>query len=311
MPRTHDINVPDLSGTRAVVTGASDGVGVHIAARLVRAGAEVVLPVRTPAKGEAAAGRIRAVVPDASVDVRAMDLASLGSVRAFAETLLHDGRPVGILVNNAGIMKPPTRQTSADGHELQLATNHLGHVALVAHLLPLLSAGSARVTSQVSVAANQGAVAWDDLGWTRSYDAMAAYSSSKIALGLWALELQRRSAAAGWGVTSNLSHPGVTPTNLLAAQPGMGRPRDTTSVRLIRTMSRLGLLVGTPESAALVAVHAATTPDAGGSFFGPSGFQHLRGAPAEQELYSRLKSEADARRIWEVSQDLAGVTFPS
>jgi NAD(P)-dependent dehydrogenase (short-subunit alcohol dehydrogenase family) len=308
MAKATDIAVPDLERRVAVVTGASDGIGLHIAARLARAGAEVVLPVRNPAKGDAAARRIRAQHPRARVEVEVMDLASLASIASFADDLLERGRPIDLLVNNAGVMTPPTRQTSVDGFELQLATNHLGHVALVARLLPLLVAGRAHVTTQLSVAANQRAVAWDDLNWERSYDPMAAYSSSKIALGLFALELHRRSEAEEWGLRSNVSHPGVSPTNLLAAQPGMGRPTDTTGARVIRALSRLGLLVGTPESAALPAVHAATSPEAaGGRFYGPSGFQHLRGAPAEQPLYSRLTSPDDGRRIWERSQDLLGL----
>ena len=205
-------------------------------------------------------------------------------------------------------MTPPTRQLSVDGFELQFATNHLGHVALTAHLLPLLQAGRAHVTTQVSVAADQHSVNWDDLVWEIGYDPMKAYSSSKIALGLFAMELDRRSADEGWGIRSNLSHPGVTPTNLLAAQPQLGRPQDTTAVRFIRALSRRGILFGTPESAALTAVYAATSPDApGGRLYGPSGFQHLRGVPAEQRLYSRLENAADARRIWDLSERLVGV----
>ena len=131
------------------------------------------------------------------------------------------------------------------------------------------------------------------------------------ALGLFAMELQRRSVAGGWGIQSNLSHPGISPTNLLAAQPEMGRPRDTMAVRSIRAMSRLGLLFGTPESAALPAVYAATRPDAGGGlFYGPKGFNHLGGAPAEEPLYSRMASAEDARRMWELSERLVGVGFP-
>jgi hypothetical protein len=155
-------------------------------------------------------------------------------------------------------------------------------------------------------------VNWDDLGWEHAYDPMKAYSSSKIAFGLFAMELQRRSDAAGWGIRSNLSHPGITPTNLLSAQPGMGRPDDTTAVKVIRTMSRLGILVGTPSSAALSAVYAATSPDAqGGHLYGPKGPRHLGGLPAEQPVYSRLQSEADARRIWELSERVTGVRVPA
>lgn len=154
MPRRqHDLTLPDLSARRAVVTGASDGIGLHVAARLAGAGAEVVMPVRNARKGEAAAARIRAQHPAARVVLHDLDLSSLRSVAAFGEKLLADGGPVHLLVNNAGVMTPPERQTTADGFELQLGTNHLGHVALVAHLLPLLRAGHARVVSQTSIAA--------------------------------------------------------------------------------------------------------------------------------------------------------------
>jgi NAD(P)-dependent dehydrogenase (short-subunit alcohol dehydrogenase family) len=307
-----DIPVPDLTGQRAIVTGASDGIGFHIAERLVRAGAEVVMPVRNAGKGGDAAGRLRTLVPGARVDVRSLDLSSQASVRTLADTLLEEGAPVHLLVLNAGVMSPPTRQVTDDGFELQLATNHLGHFALTVQLLPLLRAGRAQVATQVSIAADRNAVNWDDPQWTRDYDPMKAYSSSKIALGLFAMELHRRSEAADWGIRSNLAHPGVSPTNLLAAHPEAGRPKDTASVKVIRLLSRLGVLVGTPSSAALPAVYAATSPDAlGGRLYGPSGFQHLRGAPAEQPLYSRLADPEDGRRIWELSERLTGADVPA
>jgi NAD(P)-dependent dehydrogenase (short-subunit alcohol dehydrogenase family) len=183
------------------------------------------------------------------VSLRELDLSSLQSVAALGETLRQEDRPIHILVNNAGVMTPPNRQTTADGFELQFGTNHLGHFALVARLLPLLRAGRARITSQISVAANQGAINWQDLNWERSYDGMKAYSQSKIAFGLFGLELDRRSRAEGWGVTSNLSHPGIAPTNLLAARPDVGRARQTTGRRIIGALSRHGILVGTVETA--------------------------------------------------------------
>ena len=311
MPRRRpDITVPDLTGRRAVVTGGSDGIGLGIASRLAAAGAEVVLPVRNPRKGEAALAAIREQVPGSDVTLRELDLSSLDSVAVLGAVLRDEDRPIHLLVNNAGVMTPPDRQTTADGLELQFGTNHIGHVALVAHLLPLLRAGRARVTSQVSVAANRGAINWEDPNWERSYDGMRAYSHSKIAFGLFGLELDRRSRAGGWGITSNLAHPGVAPTNLLAARPEVGRGRDTTGRRVIAAMARRGILVGTPGSAGLPALHAATSPDAaGGRFYGPSGPGHLGGPPAEQTLYSRLRGTEDARPVWELSEELANVRF--
>ena len=310
MPRTSDITLPDLSGRRAVVTGASDGVGVGIATRLAAAGAEVLMPVRNARKGEAAITGILRQYPAANVSLRELDLSSLQSVAALGETLRQEDRPIHILINNAGVMTPPARRTTADGFELQFGTNHLGHFALVARLLPLLRAGRARVTSQISVAANQGAINWQDLNWERSYDGMKAYSQSKIAFGLFGLELDRRSRAEGWGITSNLSHPGIAPTNLLAARPDVGRARQTTGRRIIGALSRRGILVGTVETAGFPALYAATSPDARSArFYGPSGPGHLGGPPAEQKLYSRLHSVEDAQRIWRASEELTRVSF--
>ncbi|WP_328468642.1 SDR family oxidoreductase [Actinoplanes sp. NBC_00393] len=305
-----DITVPDLSGKIAVVTGASDGVGLGLAGRLAAAGAEVVMPVRNQRKGEAAIARIKQQHPGATLSLRHLDLSSLASVAALGATLRAENRPIHILINNAGVMTPPDRQRTADGFELQFGSNHLGHFALVAELLPLLRAGRARVTSQISVAANENAINWDDLNWERSYSGRRAYSQSKIAFGLFGLELDRRSRAGGWGITSNLAHPGVAPTNLLAARPEVGRAKDTAGVRLIRVLSRLGILLGTVETALLPALLAATSPDArGGRLYGPSGLGHLSGAPAEQEIYSRLRSHDDARRVWEISEELTGASL--
>ena len=308
MARTTDIIIPDLSGKLAVVTGASDGIGLVIASRLAGAGAEVIMPVRNRAKGEQAAGRIRSLVPDAKITTRALNLSSLDSVAALADTLAGEGRPINILVNNAGVMTPPSRQVTEDGFELQFGTNHLGHFALTQALLPLLRQGRARIAHQTSIAARSGAINWDDLNWEHSYNVNQAYSQSKIAVGLFARELDTRSTAAGWGITSNLAHPGISPTNLLAAQPGMGRQKDTGAVRVIRAVSRTGFLVGTANTAALPALLAATSPDSrGGQFYGPKGLANLGGAPAQQELWAPLRSMDDACRLWEASEQLTGM----
>jgi NAD(P)-dependent dehydrogenase (short-subunit alcohol dehydrogenase family) len=311
MPQKTDITIPDLTGRRAVVTGGSDGIGLRIAFRLAAAGAEVVLPVRSPRKGESAIAAIRERTPEAIVSLRDLDLSSLESVAGLGRALRAEGDPIHLLINNAGVMTPPALQRTVDGSESQFGTNHLGHVALVSHLLPLLSAGGARVTSQISIAANSGGINWDDLGWERSYHGGRAYSQSKIALGLFGLELQRQSERHGWGITSNLSHPGVAPTSLLAARPELERADDTRGVRMIRWLSARGLLVGTPETAALPALLAATSPEAkAGALYGPAGPGHLGGAPAEQKLYSRLQSHEEARRVWQVSQELMGTPPP-
>ena len=306
-----DLTLPDLSGRRAVVTGASDGIGVVIAHRLAAAGAEVILPVRNPAKGERAADGIRAAVPGAQVSLRALDLASLTSVGALAATLQDEGAPIHHLIANAGVMTPPERRTTEDGFELQLGANHLGHAALVAALMPLLRDAGATITWQISIAAAQGAIHWEDPQHERSYDPMRAYRQSKIALGLLGLELDRRSLAGGWGVRSGLAHPGVAPTNLLSAQPTLGRSSETPSRRIIGALSRRGILVGTPESAALPALLAATSPGtSGGRLHGPTGPGHVGGGPGPQTLYRSLRSADEARRVWEWTQELMGVPFP-
>jgi NAD(P)-dependent dehydrogenase (short-subunit alcohol dehydrogenase family) len=306
----YDIDIPDLSGRRAVVTGASDGVGLGIATTLAGAGAEVIMPVRNPGKGEAAVATIRKRHPLAKLSLETLDLASLASVAALGNKLRADGAPIHFLINNAGVMTPPDRQTTVDGFELQFGTNHLGHFALTGHLLPLLVAGRARVTSQTSIAARSGTINWDDLNWEREYDGMRAYRQSKIAVGLFGLELSRRSAAAGSGVTSNISHPGVAPTSLLAARPEVGRADDTVGVRMIRWLSARRLIVGTVDTARLPALLAAGSSEAkDGGFYGPQWPGNVGGPPGEQKLWAPLRDNESASRMWAMSQELTGVTF--
>ena len=305
MSRTPTFTIPDLTGSFAVVTGASDGLGRVIATDLARAGAKVVLPVRSTAKGGQVADGIRAAVPGARVSVRSLDLASLESVAALVDHLTAEGRTIDLLVNNAGVMTPPERQETRDGFELQFGVNHLGHFALTLGLLPLLKAGGARVTHQTSIAARSGSIKWDDLDWKNGYDGMRAYQQSKIAVALFARELDARSSAGGWGVSSNLSHPGVSPTNLLAAQPGMGRQRDTGARRVVRLLSRLGV-AGTVSSAAQPALMAATASTArGDEFYGP--VRTIGGPPALlATLWPPMRDMDDSRRLWDESERLIG-----
>ncbi|OJZ73277.1 short chain dehydrogenase [Mycobacterium paraffinicum] len=311
MPRRqYDIAIADLSGKRAVVTGASDGLGLRIAARLAGAGAEVVMPVRNSTKGKAAVARIREQLPGARVYLESLDLSSLASIGALGEKLRTEGAPIHILINNAGVMTPPDRQSTADGFELQFGTNHLGHFALTGHLLPLLTAGRARVTSLTSIAARSGSINWADTEWVDSYDGMRAYRQSKIAVGLFGLELSRRSKAAGWGITSNIAHPGVAPTSLLAARPEVGRTTDTVQVRVIRFLSARGLVVGTVDSASLPALMAATSPDAeNGGFYGPQWLGNVGGPPGVQKLWRTLRDTESASRLWALSEKLSGICF--
>lgn len=310
MPRTPDLPLPDLTGKRAVLTGGSDGIGLRIAISLAGAGAEVILPVRNSRKGTAAVEQIRARHPASNVELRALDLSSLASVAAFGDEMRRAGTPINLLINNAGLMTPPERGITADGFEVQFGTNHLGHFALTGHLLPLLRAGQARVVSQTSIAARSGRIDFDDVDSERSYDAMAAYRASKIACGLFGLELNRRSRTEGWGITSNIAHPGVAPSNLLAARPEVGRTRDTAGARAIRLLSSWGLGVGTLQSAQLPALLAATDP-ADGAFFGPQWPGNAGGPPGPQKLWKPLRDNASAERLWTLSTELTGVDYPA
>lgn len=308
---TRDVVVPDLTGRRAVVTGASDGLGLGLAERLARAGAELVLPVRNPAKGEAAVQRLRAAVPGAVVTTRPADLASLGSVAALADLLLAEGRPIHLLVANAGVMTPPVRSTTADGFELQLGTNHLGHMALVGRLLPLLSSSRARVTTMTSSAARFGRPDWTDLNSERAYSPVRAYNLSKLAQLMFALELDRRSRAHGWGVVSNAAHPGTTYTGLYTAGPGMGSTRPPRVDAVMRRFLALGVFVQPVEQGLLPALRAATDPDAaGGTFYGPHGVGQFTGRPTRLRVYRSATDEAAAARLWAASEEMTGVRFP-
>ncbi|MGY2898358.1 NAD(P)-dependent dehydrogenase (short-subunit alcohol dehydrogenase family) [Curtobacterium sp. PvP017] len=306
MARNERLTLPDLGGRRVLATGASDGIGLEIAARFAGAGAEVVVPVRNRDKGAAAVARITAQHPDASVLLEDLDLSSLESVSTLGERMRSEGTPIDVFVGNAGVMNPPERQTTRDGFELQFGTNHLGHVALVGALLPLLRAADGRVVMQSSVAAQRASIRWDDLQSELDYDVARAYGQSKLACALFALELGRRSRAGGWGITSAVSHPGVAPTSLLAARPEIGRSSDTVAVRLIRWLSARGLLVGTPASAAEPALLAATDTDLDGGFVGPTGPGQLGGPAGRRKPWAPLLRDDDAARLWDVSESLVG-----
>ncbi|RRQ27179.1 SDR family NAD(P)-dependent oxidoreductase [Rhodococcus sp. Eu-32] len=298
----HHTDIRDSTGKLAIVTGASDGIGRVVATRLAAAGAEVLMPVRNSAKGAAAIEQIRAAVPGAKVSTRPLDLASLNSVAALVDSIRADGRAIDILVNNAGVMQPPNRQVTEDGFELQFGTNHLGHFALTLGLLDLLREGGARVTHQTSIAARSGSISWDDPNWEKHYDVSKAYAQSKLAVALFARELDSRSKAAGWGISSNIAHPGVSPTNLLAAQPGMGRDKNVVGRRVISALTRVGV-TGTVESAARPAVVAAVgTTSEGDQFFGPT--RVIGGPPALRTLWKPMQNMEHARRLWDLSERL-------
>lgn len=306
-----DIDVPDLTGRLAVITGANSGLGFGLTGRLAAAGAEVVLAVRNRAKGDEAIAAVKATTPGATLRVEEFDLTSLASVAAFSARLAKDGRPVDILLNNAGIMMPPTRQLTADGFELQFGGNHLGHFALTAELLPLLRAAQApRVVSLSSGLASAGRLDWDDLQSAKSYSPTGAYGLSKLAMLMFAQELQRRSDAGGWGILSTAAHPGATHTNLQTTGPKQGGA--TLSSRGMDLIMRLPGVGQEIPQGILPALFAATSPDAApGAYYGPTGGPfRMTGAPGLVNPPRQAKNPADDARLWTVSEQLTGVTFP-
>lgn len=294
--------IPDQHGRVAVVTGANSGLGEVTARELARRGAHVVLAVRSVDKGEAAAREIRDAAPGATVEVRALDLSALDSVRAFAADLAGDHPAVDLLVNNAGIMMTPPSRT-ADGFELQLGTNHLGHFALTGLLLEALGRTPApRVVTVSSIEHKPGRIHFDDLQLEHGYAPRKAYQQSKMANAVFGLELDRRLRAAGSPVLSVLAHPGYSATNLQSTGP-------TGAAKLAMKLGN-AVLAQPVQRGALPQLYAATAPDVGGGqFFGPDGFQEFRGNPTEVQAVAPAHDPEIGRRLWEVSQELTGVRF--
>ena len=313
---TNDLvaTVPDLSGKLVIITGANSGLGFGLTRRLSAAGADVVMAIRNRAKGEAAIEKIRTTVPDAKLTIKSLDLSSLAAVAALGEQLNAEGRPIDILINNAGVMTPPERDTTADGFELQFGSNHLGHFALTAHLLPLLRAAKgARVVSLSSLAARRGQIHFDDPQFEKSYAAMAAYGQSKLAVLMFARELDRRSREAGWGIISNAAHPGLTKTNLQIAGPSHGRETPALMERLYQASWRwTPFLWQEIDDGILPALYAAAAPQAeGGAFYGPRGFYEAAGGGVTlAKVPERARNDSDCRRLWELSEQLTGVSYP-
>ncbi|NBH04244.1 oxidoreductase [Amycolatopsis sp. SID8362] len=290
--------IPDQHGRVAVVTGANSGLGLVTATELARHGAHVVLAVRDTAAGERAARAI-----DGDTEVRELDLASLRSVRAFAAKLAIDHPAIDLLVNNAGVVLLGPRRTSADGFELQLATNALGHFALTGLLLGTLAAGS-RVVNLSSITHKNAHLDFDDLMLERGYRATTAYGRSKLATTVFGLELDRRLRSAGLPIAAVLAHPGLTRTNLT---PRAWEHRGRTG----RVIARLGLLATQPvERGALPQLYAATAVGVrGGQFFGPAGLGETRGRVGEARLNPEAADPAVGRRLWAAAEELTGVSY--
>jgi NAD(P)-dependent dehydrogenase (short-subunit alcohol dehydrogenase family) len=297
-------DIPSQRGRSAVVTGTG-GLGYETALELARNGAEVILAGRSRAKGEEAVNKIRNSVSPANIRFEELDLASLASVQAFVERMKKECQSLDLLINNAGVMTPPTRQLTKDGFELQFGTNYLGHFALTAHLMPLLRQGKKpRVVHLSSVAHRSGAIHFDDLQFEQQYHASKAYAQSKIAMIMFALELQRRSDSSGWGLLSIPVHPGISRTDLLLNGAG---PNSLAGM----TRRLLGPVLFQPAAqGALPALFAATSPLAkAGIYYGPGGFGELRGLPKPGRAAPQALDSAVAARLWEVSKQLAHVDF--
>lgn len=294
-------DMPSQNGRIFLVTGGTSGIGYESAKALAAAGAHVLIAARNPERGREAIASIRQATPQARVDFEVLDLADLASVRALSERLNATLPQLDGLINNAGIMEPPTRGVSADGFEMQFAVNYLGHFALTAQLLPLLrKAPSPRVVTLSSIAATRGNLHFADLQFEKAYDASAAYQQSKLACLMFALELQRRSVAAGWGIESIPSHPGVSRTDLLVRNEGMSG--------FVRR--NFAFLFQPSAQGALPTVYAATAPDArGGSYYGPTRLGETRGPVGLAAVPPAATDAAAIARLWTISEQLTGVTY--
>lgn len=282
--------LPPLAGRTVVVTGGNSGIGRAAARAFAARGARVVLAVRSLDRGRAAAAAMTG-----DVEVGRLDLADLASVHAFAETVTG---PVDILANNAGIMIPPLSRT-VDGFEAQFGTNHLGHFALTNLLLPRVRG---RVVTVSSTGHRMGSIDFADLNWERRpYRAMGAYAQSKLANLLFTAELQRRLTEVGSPVLATAAHPGVAATNLLRSDGHRMR-------RLGEAV--IGLVAQSDEGGALPTLYAAVADVPGNSYAGPGGLLGWRGAPRLVDRSAKARDAGAARRLWQVSEELTGVTFP-
>ena len=297
-------SIPSRNEGLAVITGSTEGIGYEDALALSSAGWQVIMMGRNAQKGAESIGRIHQMNPKAKVSFEKIDLADLSSINAFAARMTSQGQAIDLLINNAGVMTPPKRLETADGFELQFGTNHIGHVALTALLLPLLrKSPNARVITVSSVANRAGAINFDDLQSETSYSPSKAYAQAKLANLMFALELQRQSEKHGWGITSIAAHPGVSRTNLLIT--GAGR---WSASGMMRTF--FPFLFQPPAQGALPTLYAATDPEAkGGRYYGPNKMSETRGFPSLAKIPAQAEDVNVSLRLWELSQKLAKVDF--
>ncbi len=301
--------VPDQTGRRFVITGANSGTGKEATRRIAAAGGQVIMAVRSPEKGEAAKAEILRETPGAHLEVRRLDLADLASVREFAASLLSESSVIDVLINNAGVMMPPTRMLTTDGFELQFGSNFLGPFALTMLLLPrLLESPAPRVVTMSSFAANTGRIDFDDLGRVRRYVPWSAYGQSKLADMLMGMRLAELSSEKHLGLLSTIAHPGFTRTNLQTAGRNLGRDDAHKAVPSERTI----IPSQSVEQGVEPLLFAATDPAAEqGAYYGPGGFAGLVGPTKRTRLpRSARRDPALPARLWETAERLTDTRMP-
>jgi NAD(P)-dependent dehydrogenase (short-subunit alcohol dehydrogenase family) len=299
-------NIPSLAGKIIIVTGANSGLGYETSKALAAKGAQVVMACRSTDKGQTAAEDIRREILDAQLDVMKLDLADQAQIREFVAAFNNKYQTLHVLINNAGVMALPYRKT-ADGFEMQFGTNHLGHFALTGLLLDtLLRTAGTRIVTVSSGAHTMGHINFDDLQREKSYGKWEAYGQSKLANLLFAYELQRKLAAAGKDTISVAAHPGYAATNLQTAGPQM--VGSWFQEKLMGLLNKI--FAQSQARGALPILYAATAPDVhGGEYFGPNGFNEMRGYPTKVESNEASHNEVVAQRLWTVSEELTGVKY--
>lgn len=311
MGKWGETDIPDLTGRRALVTGAASGIGFETARALALHGARVIIADRNAEAGHTALDRIRALRPDARVEFQALDLADLGKVKAFAASILAQGDPLDLQINNAGIQPISTRLTSADGFELTFAIGHLGHFALTAYLYPLVAAATAgRIVTVSSLVHGSGRFDWDDLNMTKDYNSQRAYNQTKLANLLFARELQARIDQRGDRVKSLAAHPGVAQTSIGANRKSLGAFHLVDHLVSL-TLSLVMPFLGQPAAeGALPILYAATSNDVvGGGFYGPDGWGEMKGFPSPAKVKPAARDPQVASRLWAVTEQLTGTRF--
>jgi NAD(P)-dependent dehydrogenase (short-subunit alcohol dehydrogenase family) len=293
-------DAPRLDGKTAIVTGATGGLGYQTALALARHGATTILAARDPAKGAQAVAQIQRADPTAKVRFEHLDLASLASVAQFAAA---QPATVDILVNNGAVMGLPTRETTSDGFERQIGVNYLAHFALTLRLRPALAGG--RVVNVASLAHRRATIGLDDFQSQRHYSPMHAYGRSKLAMLMFALELQRRAASNRWNLTSIAAHPGWSRTNIVPN--GLGADGPTLKAKLVEI--GFNLVAQSASDGALPILFAATAPEARpGAYYGPTGWGETRGAAGPARIFPQASDTQAATRLWALSETLTGVT---